>query len=185
MVKFKYTVRLIVLAAALIVTISLAGCQNKTDSDSPNEVSGTYKDLKEGDAAPDFEAVMSNRESVKLSDYQGKVMLLNFWATWCSPCVSEMPDIQKICDFYSDEVVVLAINYGEDAITVKSFIEKEGYTFHVCLDEKQEISEKYPTEGIPYTVIIDKNGIITAIHLGGGKGMYSIFEEDIKAALEN
>jgi len=195
--KFKRTISVTIISMLLIGAVLLTGCQNMTDDTNTNAateaIEGTtdtaadtaiiYNDLQVGDKAPDFDFELLNDETVKLSDYQGKVILLNFWATWCGPCVSEMPDIQKISDTYPDEVVVLAINCSESRDTVNSFIEKNGYTFYVGLDENQEIAKKYPTDGIPYSVIIDGDGIITSIHLGSDHDMFSVFEEDIKSAL--
>ena len=204
--KYKSVKQVIILVMILSMTILLVGCQNEANStiNDTTDITGdiaetttdtapetipattsqevTYAELEVGDAAPDFAVELLSGETVKLADYRGKVVLLNFWATWCGPCVSEMQDIQKISEAFSEEAIVLAVNCSEKRDTVSSFIEDKGYTFNIGLDENMEIQEKYPTDGIPYTIIIDGEGIITEIHLGSSDDMFSVFEEDIKAA---
>lgn len=168
-----------ILFCVLGSTFVLSGCQKEE-----NKEKESYGEVEIGMEAPDFEVELLSGESVRLSDYKGKIVLLNFWATWCGLCVAEMPEIQEISEVYSDDVVVLAVNNGERKDTVEKFIDKNSFTFLVGTDESLGVAKKYPTDGIPYTVMVDKEGIISAIHLGGGEGMYSVFEEDIKNILE-
>lgn len=178
----RFKKRIISYFIMIVFAVTLIGCQSKSSTTNETEKK-SYKELEVGDEAPDFEVELLDGEKVALSDYLGKVVLLNFWATWCSPCVEEMPDIQELSKAYPDDVVVLAVNCNEEGDTVRSFIQEKGFTFPIGLDEKGEITTKYPTDGIPYTVIINGDGIIQKIHLGGGEGMYSVFEEDIEAIL--
>jgi len=136
-----------------------------------------------GYPAPDFKFELLNGETGKLSDYRGKAVFINFWATWCKPCVGEMPDIQKLSEAYADDLIVLAINCGDKKNKVDNFIADNGYTFNIVLDESGEIQDKYPTKGIPYTIIVNPEGIITQIRLGAGNDMFSIYEEYVKNAL--
>lgn len=159
--------------------------QPAAEQPEPAQPEPVYAELKKGDAAPDFEALLLDGNTVKLSDYNGKIVLLNFWATWCPPCIGEMPDIERVSADFAENVVVLGVNSGEDEATVRSYIEKNGYTYNIALDEKFDVMKKYPTNGIPYTLIIDTDGIIAEIHLGAGSDMYSVFEKDISALIEN
>lgn len=105
--------------------------------------------------------------TVSLSDYIGKNVYLNFFATWCPPCRGEMPDIEKVYQKYKNQdFVVLAIDLGEDRDTVKSFIENNKYNFKVLLDSDQTVGQKYRTTSIPVSVFIDKKGNIAAKQVG-------------------
>ena len=159
-----------------------AGGSDASDSSGSAQTGPQPEEKVEvGYTAPDFSVNLLDGSTVKLSDYRGKAVFLNFWATWCGYCVREFPDIQKLADAYADKLTVLAVDCGEDKKRVGDFIEKNKYTFTVGLDTDGKIQEKYPSQGIPYTVVIDPNGIITAIELGANT--YSAYEKDIKAAL--
>ena len=105
-------------------------------------------------------------------------VLLDFWATWCGPCRNEMPEIQKLYEEYSSEgedaeVVILgaaAPGMGQEGSReeIGAFMEENGYTFPVVLDQEYAVSNLYPTEGIPYTVIIGTDGKVASIQLGAG-----------------
>ncbi len=136
--------------------------------------------------APDFTATLADGSSFTLSEHRGSVILLNFWATWCGPCVEEMPAFERLNSEYGDEVYILAINYMEDENTVNQFIQNNGYTFPIAYDVDGSISELYPSEGIPYTLIIDTDGSVRITFLGGGgaDGQYRQFKSIIDTALQ-
>lgn len=119
-----------------------------------------------GKKAIDFEVELLSGEKVKLSDYSGKPVFLNFWATWCGPCVREMPDIEKVKTEYGDKLVVLAINGGELKEDVEAFISKKGFTFNIGVNERGDILEKYDSMYIPLSVFIDKDGVIRERKVG-------------------
>lgn len=133
----------------------------------------------------DFTVTLVNGETFTLSDSRGKIVVVDLWATWCPPCVGSMPDLQRLADEYADRVVFLGVNCGDSASTVRSFVEKNGYTFPIAIDEKLDILyNHFPTSGIPYTVFIDAEGDLFTTHLGGGSGVYDDLKEIIEAALE-
>lgn len=157
---------------------------------SDNRISGKLEDntMKVGDKYKDFTGTTSDGGTFHLSDYEGKVILLNFWATWCGPCVGEMPAFPQLVETYGDDLVLVAVNSGEDKETVTDFLNKNNYTtFHVVLDPKYEISNLYPSDGIPYTLIIGRDGTITEIELGASNAdeMYNLYSKYIDAALNN
>lgn len=126
----------------------------------------TYQPLSEGDAAPDFTASLADGSTFTLSGQQGKIVLLNFWATWCGPCVREMPAFERLYTEYEDTAVILAVNCLEDTGTVNAFIAETGYSFPIAYDADGSVNMRYPTQGIPYTLVIDGEGIIRKICIG-------------------
>jgi peroxiredoxin len=119
-----------------------------------------------GMMAPDFTLSDLTQQEVKLSDYRGKKVFLNFWATWCPPCQEEMPDIQKLHDNYGDKVTIVAVNVGESKAKAQSFMKAKEFNFPVLLDQNKQITSKYLVRGIPTTYLIDEDGIIMDKHVG-------------------
>ncbi|QHJ70724.1 redoxin domain-containing protein [Planococcus halotolerans] len=123
----------------------------------------TDEGLAKGETAPDFELTTLAGESVRLSDYKGKKVILNFWATWCPPCRAEMPDMQKYYDEQADgeNVEILAVNLttadkGMDKIN--AFVEEFSLTFPVPMDTEGEIGDLYQAASIPTSYMIDTEG---------------------------
>lgn len=162
---------------------------SKESTDSVNEdyYYGDYKELSEGDRAPWFAAELADGGTFEMADLQGKVILINFWATWCGPCVGEMPAFESLYKDYADnsDVAIVAVDVEEKKKTVDFFAETNGYTFPIAYDEDGKIGMQYPTSGIPYTVIVGKDGYIRTIHLGARDSdtQYEIYKADIEAAL--
>lgn len=120
--------------------------------------------IDEGNLAPDFELKTLDGSSIRLSSLKGKKVILNFWATWCPPCRSEMPDIEK---FYVDQkdkgLEVLAVNLTnaeKNRADVAPFLKNFGITFPVVLDEKGSVGELYNINPIPASFVIDTQGVI-------------------------
>lgn len=121
--------------------------------------------LKVGVKAPDFELVNLNGEKVKLSDFHGEKVMLNFWATWCPPCKEEIPDMEKFYAAHGDEINILAVNLDPEN-DVEGFLKKMNATFPVVIDEGRQAMSKYDVLTIPTTFFIDEEGIIRKKHLG-------------------
>jgi thiol-disulfide isomerase/thioredoxin len=111
--------------------------------------------------APDFTLKGLDGKAHSLSDYRGKVVFLNFWASWCPPCRAEMPSMQKLSRSWDKKkYVMLAVNLREAREVVRSFAAKNGYSFPILLDETGGTAAKYRVSGIPTTAIIDEKGNI-------------------------
>ncbi len=120
--------------------------------------------------ASDFELLDMDEESKKLSDYRGKVILLNFWATWCPPCVREMPSMERLQQkFNADNFKVLAINQMEEIDQVFAFTGQLeiDLTFEILFDSQSTVSQAYAVRGLPTTYLIDKQGNIRYRAVGG------------------
>ena len=139
-----------------------------------------------GSEAPDFETTLLTGETFRLSEQRGKVVLINIWATWCGPCVAEMPDIDRLAKDYAEELVVIGVNCGEDEQTVADFVVENSYSYLFAADTGYYISGMlYPTTAIPYTIVVDADGVITQLHRGGGAGMYEVLEGYVLNALKS
>ncbi|WP_139653691.1 TlpA family protein disulfide reductase [Raoultibacter phocaeensis] len=181
------------IAALILSTLVLFGCtstaapsagsdaSDSAESGASDSANPKSAEVKEGVEAPDFEFALVDGSTAKLSDYRGKVVVLNFWATWCGYCVREMPDLNDIAQNY-DDVQVLAINRGDTPADAKEGIEEYGYDFVWGLDEDRAIEALYPASGIPYTVVIDKDGVVSSIFAGSAPDMYPYFEEAVTKA---
>ncbi|GAM12964.1 redoxin domain-containing protein [Mesobacillus selenatarsenatis] len=143
-------------------TTAPAGESVDTTEDIPG---AKLSSLREGAEAPDFELNTLDGNTIKLSDYRGKKVILNFWATWCPPCKAEMPHMQNFYEEYNDQgVEILAVNLtnmdkGEDE--VKKFVEEYGLTFTIPMDEDGNAGTTYQAFTIPTSYILDENGVIT------------------------
>lgn len=125
--------------------------------------------IKKGNQAPDFALPTVNEKNMKLSDFSGKIVVLNFWATWCPPCKAEMPYMEKFYKKYGKDVVVLGVNLTQTEnkqSDVTSFVEEIGLTFPVVLDTDGEVASTYHIFAYPTSYIIDSRGIIQEIFEG-------------------
>jgi peroxiredoxin len=123
---------------------------------------------KEGSPAPDFTVQTVEGEPVKLSDFRGRPIMLNFWATWCGPCTAEMKNIESVFQKHTDEeFVILGVNQGEGSTTVKGYAELWKLTFRLVRDQEGEASRLYQVRALPTTIFIDAQGNIHEIHIGG------------------
>jgi peroxiredoxin len=131
--------------------------------------------VEHGLASPDgrgasgrFSPDRSGGKSQSLSQYRGKIVLVNFWATWCKPCTTEMPAMHKIYDKLRDKgFVVLAVNELEDDAKVREHIKRYGHTFPVLMDRDNKVADQFGVFGLPVSVFIDEKGVIQEYIKGG------------------
>jgi peroxiredoxin len=121
-----------------------------------------------GTVAEDFALVGLDGKERRLSQYRGKVVLMNFWATWCKPCTTEMPAMQTTYDKLREKgFVVLAINELEDEAKVREHIQQYGHTFPVLMDRDNKIANQFGVFGLPVSVFIDEKGVVQEYIKGG------------------
>lgn len=122
----------------------------------------------EGMPAAEFTLTDLNGQAKSLRDYRGKIVLLNFWATWCKPCTTEMPAMQTTYDRLRDNgFVVLAVNELEDDAKVREHIEAYRHTFPVLMDRENRVANLYGVYGLPVSVFIDETGTVRSYIKGG------------------
>lgn len=176
----KNYIKYILIAISLIAVIALAVfgynylSSRYQPEDSGKENSTTLIE-SEGDniaieQAPDFTVTDMDGNKVKLSDYFGKPIVINFWATWCGPCKSELPAFNKLYGENKNDVVFLMVNltdgYRDTVKSVNKFVADNNYSFPVYFDTEYSASDAFGVSGIPMTVFIDKSGALYDSHVG-------------------
>ena len=151
--------------ASTDVGTATQGVQSSSGSSGATASAGTQASSQPKEV--DFTLTGLDGNTYTLSDFVGKPVLLNFWATWCPPCKGEMPLLEQTYNEWKDKgVVILAVDIGESASTVQKFIDQNGYTFNILLDQQQKVANTYLVQAIPTTYFIDKNGIIQGKQVG-------------------
>jgi peroxiredoxin len=138
-----------------------------------------------GQPAPAFTTTDVDGKPIDLAKHLGKnVVMLDFWATWCGPCVQAMPQVEEVAKKFKEKgLVFYAVNCGEDAETIKAFLEQAKLDPTVALDEKDEIGPLYKVEGIPQTVLIGKDGTVQVVHVGFGPDLGKMLTKEIEDLL--
>jgi len=115
---------------------------------------------------PTLQATDLNGKVWRLADLRGKVVLVNFWASWCEPCRAEMPSLQRLAAMHAHELVVLAVNFKESAATVQQFVQRTGLTLPVLPDPQGSVARAWGVAIFPSTVLIDARGKVRSVLRG-------------------
>lgn len=138
----------------------------------------------EGQAAPDFVLKSSSGENLRLSEYRGDVVMINFWATWCGPCRQEMPLLDELYGRYQRVGFnLLGVNIDDDSRRAMQMIEELGVSFPVLFDESKEVSKLYAVEAMPVTVLVDREGQVRFVHHGYKPGYEEHYLTEIRSLL--
>lgn len=148
--------------------IFLTGCSSQQTKQQTNNSNTQTEQTDNKNKAIDFTLKNIDGQEIKLSNYKGKTIVVNFFATWCPPCRAEFPGFIQTVDSYKndDSVVFLFVNLGEDRATVNNFLKERNYSIKPILDEDGKVAAYYGVTGIPTTVIIDKEFNIFRTHVG-------------------
>ena len=172
---------------ALLACLVLCGCPaDKTETTKPT-IAATGSDVGQGAPASDFTLRDVDGKNVSLSDYAGKIILIDFWATWCVPCTAEIPHLDALYQKHKDQgFVVLGISMDgpETIANVASFVRSNNMTFPVLLDEETRVVGVYnPKRTAPLSVLIDRAGRISRVRSGYSAGDESQIADDVMKLL--
>ena len=138
----------------------------------------------EGQVAPDFVLKSSTGENLRLSEYRGDVVMINFWATWCGPCRQEMPLLDELYTRYERVgFSLLGVNIDDDSRRAMQMIEDLGVSFPVLFDARKEVSELYEVEAMPVTVLVDREGNVRYVHHGYKPGYEDKYLDQVRSLL--
>ena len=137
-----------------------------------------------GRGAPDFTLPSLNGPNLRLQEQRGRVVMVNFWATWCGPCRVEMPHLQKLYDKYrASGFVLLGVNIDEQPAAAAALAGKLGLSFPVLLDTDKKVSRLYDLSTMPSTVLIDRDGRVRHVHRGYRDGYEDTYDKQIRELL--
>jgi len=138
----------------------------------------------EGQVAPDFVLRSATGENLRLSEYRGDVVLINFWATWCGPCRQEMPLLDDLYGRYQRVgFSLLGVNIDEDSRRAMQMVQELGVNFPVLFDENKEVSKLYEVAAMPVTILVDREGIVRHVHHGYKPGYEEKYLTEIRSLL--
>jgi len=138
----------------------------------------------EGQVAPDFALKSSTGENLRLSEYRGNVVMINFWATWCGPCRQEMPLLDELYTRYERVgFSLLGVNIDDDSRRAMQMIEDLGVSFPVLFDARKEVSKLYEVEAMPVTVLVDREGNVRYVHHGYKPGYEDKYLDQVRSLL--
>jgi peroxiredoxin len=138
-----------------------------------------------GAAAPDFTLRTLNGPNMRLQEQRGKVVLVNFWATWCGPCRKEMPHLNRLSDKYkSAGLVMMGVNVDDDVRKAAEVAGKLAVSFPVLLDTDKAVSKLYDLNAMPSTMVIDRSGRVRYLHRGYQDGYENQYDQQIRELLK-
>jgi peroxiredoxin len=140
--------------------------------------------LDAGDRMPEIGLTDLSGKKVTAASLKGKVVIVDFWASWCAPCKEEMPVLQRLHKKYGPKgLVVVGVSVDNDASNVKGFLKKLGVSFPIVHDAKHAVSERYSPPTMPSSYIVDRKGIVRHVHKGFRAGDAKKMEAEVKALL--
>lgn len=176
----------LILLVALFFVGLLTGCSSSSNNMPTNGNTTSQMGNTDREIAPDFSWKDNKGNVVKLSDLKGKVVLLDFWATWCGPCRMTIPHVETIYEKYRDKgVVVIGINLDTgDLSKVQQFIKDQGMQYLVVTDPDSRVASLYGVNSIPRFFLIDKNGRIAKMIIGYDPNMEDVISKEIDSLLK-
>ena len=146
--------------------------------------SGLASSSLEGQTAPDFVLRSASGDNLRLSEFRGDVVMINFWATWCGPCRQEMPLLDDLYGRYQRVGFnLLGVNIDDDSRRAMQMVEELGVSFPVLFDESKEVSKLYKVDAMPVTILVDRTGTVRHVHHGYKPGYEDKYLTEIRSLL--
>ena len=164
--------KLVSIVPAFVIVLGLAGC-GRTGGEG----------VQVGKPAPEFQLSDLGGHQVSLSQFRGKVVILDFWATWCGPCRLSMPVLEKLQQRYGNRLVLLAINLQDEPDDVREYVQSRRITSTVLLDADGTVGRIYESNSIPMQVLIDRDGVVRNIQVGYNSRLGDRLKEQIDKLL--
>ncbi|MCF6281548.1 MAG: TlpA family protein disulfide reductase [Candidatus Polarisedimenticolaceae bacterium] len=140
--------------------------------------------VEENEKAPDFTLKSRSGENLKLSEFRGELVMVNFWASWCGPCRQEMPELESLYQQYKGMgFTLLGINVDDQIKNADKMLKQIPVSFPVLYDSEHKVSDLYEVAAMPTTILIDRNGTIRDIHHGYQPGTEQLYQKQIEALL--
>ena len=133
-----------------------------------------------GMPAPSFRLQDLQGKEISLDQFRGKIVMLDFWATWCGPCRQSMPVLEKLQEDYPQDFRLLAVNLMETPDEVRDYVRRQNITSTVLLDTEGEVGGAYGSESIPMRVLIDQEGVVRHVQVGYGAGVGNLLRREIE-----
>jgi len=160
----------------IIVLVALAACAGTAAAVQASPAAAS---------APDFTLRSADGPNVRLQEQRGRVVMVNFWATWCGPCRQEMPHLNRLYGKYRDAgFTLLGVNIDDDQAKAVGLASRLGLKFPVLLDSDKKVSRLYDLSTMPSTVLIDRDGRVRYLHLGYREGFEDTYEKQIRELLK-
>ncbi|MDR2493414.1 MAG: TlpA family protein disulfide reductase [Coriobacteriales bacterium] len=186
---------------ALALTVGLTACNGKQTAQGNTKQASQQKDANKtkgkdssskaaakasvstGKAAPDFSFTASDGKSGKLSDLKGSPVLVSFWKSSCKPCAKDLAGLARLKK-ENPSLVVLGVNVGDDEKAFNDFVSKQDKNITWVLDKNADIAGKYPSDGLPYSVLVGKDGKVAQTFKGAGADPFKTFQAAYQKAVK-
>ena len=146
-------------------------------------VAGVHAGTDSG-PAPDFALKSNSGENLRLSEFQGEVVMINFWASWCGPCRQEMPLLDELYTQYQPlGFTILGVNVEEDSSKARQMLKENPVNFPILFDTKSEVSKLYNVVAMPSTVLVDRDGRVRYLHQGYKPGYEESYQQQVRALI--
>jgi len=171
-------------AASAAFALGLLACGAGAGGAGPNSAADAEHPLL-GAAAPAFELeAAGGKQKVSLSEYAGKVVVVDFWATWCQPCKESFPAYQRLSQKFGSKLTVIGISVDEDPAGIPKFAKETGAKFPLAWDDGQITSKSYQPPTMPTSFVVDQTGIVRFVHSGFRSGDERAIESEIESLLK-
>lgn len=171
-------------AASAAFALGLLACGPGSSPSSANSAADAEHPLL-GAAAPAFELeAPGGKQKVSLGAHAGKVVVVDFWATWCAPCKESFPAYQRLTEKFGSRLVVIGISVDEDPSAIRSFARETGAKFLLAWDDGQGTAKRYQPPTMPTSFVVDQAGIVRSVHSGFHSGDEQVIEAEIASLLK-